>query len=122
MKIGTTERDIPYRGVDSNPEDRPGVPRESAPHLLPGAVPETPQQVAAEPVLVRAGLDRPTPVFSSDLPPRGVSGALRRVAYQIPDHRLGHWVLLMVADRVDVIENLLPAPARAVLAAFGGAR
>jgi hypothetical protein len=106
----TRERDLPpYRGVDANPKNRPGVPRETAPRPLAGAHWVTPEQQPVEgPVLVRAGRDRPTPVFSTALPPRGVSGALRRLALGIPDHRVSHVALRLVADRVDVIENLLP--------------
>ena len=46
-----------------------------------------------------------TPVFSSAVPPRGVSGALRRLAYRIPDYRARRWLLLMIADRIDVVEH-----------------
>jgi len=56
-------------------------------------------------VLTRADLVRLTPVFSTAVPPHGLSGVLRRIAYQIPDHRVRHWLVLMAADRVDVIES-----------------
>jgi hypothetical protein len=98
----------PYQGVDRHPEDRPGVPRETRPHRLPGAHWSDPDQQPADPQLLgRLGLPRVTPVFSTALPPRGVSGVVRRVAHRIPDHRVSHWVLLMLADRIDVIQNLL---------------
>lgn len=104
----------PYQGVDENPEVRPGVPRESRPHRLPGAHWMEPEQQPATPQLVaRLGLHRLTPVFSTALPPRGVSGVVRRIAHRIPDHRVSHWVLLMLADRVDVIQSLfVPAVPR----------
>ena len=106
----TPQRDFPpYRGADASPEDRPGVPKETPPHPLEGAhwtVPE--QQPVESPPLLRAGRRRITPVFSTAVPPRGLSGAMRRLAMNIPDHRVSHWALLLVADRVDVVENLLP--------------
>ncbi|WP_437324862.1 hypothetical protein [Sorangium sp. So ce381] len=100
-------RELPYWGVDLCPEDRPGVPREVPPRLLESAHWLEPEQQPIEGLVLRhPGRARPTPVFSTALPPRGASGALRRVAYKVPDHRLSHWVALFVADRVDVIESL----------------
>ncbi|HTN91143.1 MAG TPA: hypothetical protein VL242_46050 [Sorangium sp.] len=97
----------PYWGVDLCPEERPGVPREAPPHLLSWAHWIEPERQPIEGrVLRHPGLARPTPVFSTALPPRGASGALRRVAYEIPDHQLPHTILLMIADRVDVLESL----------------
>ena len=46
-----------------------------------------------------------TPVFGTAQPPRGLSGRLRRAAYGIPDHFARHWMLLILADRVDVLES-----------------
>jgi hypothetical protein len=49
-------------------------------------------------------------VRSSAVPPSGLSGFLRRVAYRIPDHEPRHWLLLMLADRLDVAETTLRRP------------
>ncbi|WP_437641684.1 hypothetical protein [Sorangium sp. So ce854] len=99
--------ELPYWAVDLCPENRPGVPREAPPHLLAFAHWTEPERQPIEGrVLTRAGLARPTPVFSTALPPRGVSGVLRRAAYEVPDHRLSHWILAFAADRVDVLESL----------------
>jgi hypothetical protein len=38
---------------------------------------------------------------------RGLSGLLRRAAYRIPDWKARHWLLLLFADRVDVVESKL---------------
>lgn len=104
---GMRPNDLPYWGLDRRLEDRPGVPREATPHPLPGAHWKEPERQPVEgPVLMRPGLTRPTPVFNTALPPKGVSGALRRAAYKIPDHRVRHWLILMLADRVDVVQNL----------------
>lgn len=45
------------------------------------------------------------PVAGSAQPLHGLSGILRRVAYVLPEHRARHWMLLMLADRVDVTEG-----------------
>lgn len=102
----------PYRGADESPARRPGSPREAEPHPLPGAHWATPPQQPIEgPEIVTGLRDRKTPVFSTALPPRGLSGAVRRVAHLLPDHRVTHWMLLFLADRIDVVETLL-RPAR----------
>lgn len=96
----------PARGVDADPERRPGVPMEHAPSQLTGAHWETPsRQPNADGQLHRVELDRPTPIVGTAQPPRGLSGAMRRSAYRIPEHFARHWLLLMLADRVDVVED-----------------
>src|SRR5690606_6810186 len=66
--------------------------------------------------LHRAALDAPTPVFGTAQPPHGVSGALRRAAYRLPERRARHWLLLLLADRVDMLEDrvggVIAAPLR----------
>ncbi len=58
---------------------------------------------------VDAASDVPAPVSGTAQPPRLLSGALRRAAYRIPDRRTSHWLLLLLADRVDVLEHRLGA-------------
>ncbi|HET9948624.1 MAG TPA: hypothetical protein VFQ22_06865 [Longimicrobiales bacterium] len=96
------------------PEERPGVPREAAPEPDPGAHWNVPApQAGAGEQLRRAGLEEPTPVMGTAQPLHGLSGALRRAAYRIPERYARHWTLLLFADRVDVLESRL-APALAV--------
>jgi hypothetical protein len=93
--------------VDLRPEDRPGVPRDAEPHLLPGTHWLAPsQQPMMAPMTMRADLKCPTPVFSTAEPPKGASGAIRIMAYRIPDHRVRHWITLLFADRLDALANL----------------
>jgi hypothetical protein len=93
-------------GIDASPLQRPGVPQERVPaqplssaHWL-----EPDRQLATSRPLIGRGMQL-TPVFSTAIPARGISGALRRVAYEIPDYKARRWLLLMVADRIDVIEH-----------------
>lgn len=107
--------------VDAGPSARPGVPRE---RRLPdgeaqGVLPE-PQRDPE--VLSRSGIRTRTPVFGTAVPARGISGAVRRVAYRVPEHRAARWALLLAADRVDVLERraagawwVLPAAAALAL-------
>ena len=48
-----------------------------------------------------------TPVFGTSCPPRGLSGKIRDAAYVFSEGRLSHWMLLLLADRVDVVEGML---------------
>ena len=97
---------IPGWGVDKDPKDRPSVPR-----LKPGTdtgahwdLPERQQETRPrERSMEHAFL---TPVFGTAQPLRGMSGAIRRYAYErFSEARAAHWLLLMVGDRVDVLEN-----------------
>jgi hypothetical protein len=49
-----------------------------------------------------------TPVFGTTCPPRGVSGRIRRLAYdRYSEGRAAHWLLLLAADRIDTKESML---------------
>jgi hypothetical protein len=113
-------------GIDLDPARRPGVPRERAPAPWPHThFPPRPQQ--AQPSAPKHGrAHKPLPpVFGTAVPLRGLAGVLRRVAYRAPDHLVRHWLLLLLADRVDwwtrrarrVLPFALPAVGAAVAAA-----
>lgn len=95
-------------GVDQPVQRRPGVPMEAKPHLAEGAAPGGPPRQATEDEhLRRVGLDELTPVYGTAQPPKGLSGVMRRAAYRIPEHSAMHWMMLLSADRVDVVEDRL---------------
>ena len=95
-------------GIDADPARRPGVPMHAPPARAEGAHWEHPERQAnAEEHLHRAALERPTPVVGTGVPPRGLSGALRRRAYETPEHYARHWAMLLAADRLDVVEDRL---------------
>ena len=48
-----------------------------------------------------------TPVFGNACPPRGLSGLIRDFAYHFSEGRLLRWILLIAADRVDMVEELI---------------
>lgn len=52
------------------------------------------------------------PVFGTACPPRGISGAIRKYAYTLSEGRSSHWLLLMLADRIDVAESRLESVAQ----------
>jgi hypothetical protein len=94
---------VPGWGVDARPEQRPGVPMERPIPPVGGSPPE--RQVTDVPIVHVAKPRGPTPVFGTAQPPHGVSGQVRRLAYRIPGHRTSHWMLLLLADRIDVVES-----------------
>lgn len=107
-----TRGDIVGWGVDADFSARPGVPMELSPEIRGGAHWE---RIERQPdpsvrVLKRVELDRLTPVFSQAYPPRGLSGLLRRWAYARKETTTRHWALLLLADRVDVVEHRLRGP------------
>lgn len=67
-----------------------------------------PEVDAGRDVLLQAPRRALTPVYGTTLPPRFLSGMVRRRAYRIPTHRARHFLLLLVADRLDRLEARLP--------------
>jgi hypothetical protein len=102
----TLRRTIPGWGVDLDPKNRPAVPKENFNPGVTGAhwdfperqIPRWPRERSNEHKFL-------TPVFGTACPPRGISGAMRRYAYRYSEGRAAHWLLLMLADRVDVLET-----------------
>lgn len=108
-------------GVDRDPRSRPGVPMEEPPHPVGGAHwTEPARQMPDERVLKQPLRKELTPVFGTAAPPKGLSGLIRRMAYMAPDHKTKHWLLLLIADRVDVMERLIQRFPVIVPAAFAG--
>lgn len=71
-----------------------------------------PQQHSS--VKVLHSIERPglTPVYGTTVPPSGLSGRLRSLAFRFSEGDLRHWMLLLLADRVNVGEGLLSDLAR----------
>lgn len=93
-------------GIDQPARRRPGVPMEAEAAPDTGAHWTTPERQQSEVEhLHRKALDRVTPVHGTAQPPKGLSGAMRRMAYGIPEHSAIHWAMLLAADRVDVLED-----------------
>jgi hypothetical protein len=100
----------PVVGRDMPRSERPGVPMEYEPPrpLTPMVRWNEPERMHPLPgVTKRMEIDRLTPVFSTALRPSGLSGVIRRIAYDIPESHARHWATLMLADRVDVMEHRL---------------
>jgi hypothetical protein len=96
-------------GVDADPKNDPTYPmkrRTNAEHA--GYTWERPPQQPAT-VEVLHSNERPnlTAVFGTSTPPAGLSGMLRRFAFRYSESNLGHWLPLIVADRVSMVEGVV---------------
>jgi hypothetical protein len=100
---------IPGWGVDLDPADRPSHPKLRYAPDTTGAHWDFPErQPQAQPREHSVEHAFVTPVFGTAQPLRGVPGAIRRFSYaRYSEGRLGHWLLLMLADRVDAWEHHL---------------
>jgi hypothetical protein len=100
---------IPGWGVDLDPKDRPSVPKLQFQPDLTGAHWEFPDRQPEKWPRERSIEHKfLTPVFGTACPPRGLSGAIRKFSYaKYSEARAAHWLLLVLADRVDAWENHL---------------
>ena len=96
-------------GIDADPKNDPTYPmknRNDGEHA--GYSWERPPQ---QPITVEVlhSNERPdlTSVFGTSTPPSGVSGVIRRLAFRYSESSYGHWLPLMLADRVSVAEGVL---------------
>ena len=66
-----------------------------------------PQQ--SDEVEVLHSIERPnlTAVFGTAAPPSGLSGAVRRLAFKFSESSYGHWVPLIIADRINMVEGVV---------------
>jgi hypothetical protein len=96
-------------GVDADPENDPTYPmkiRNNGEHA--GYSWERPTQ-QTDSVEVLHSNERPnvSAVFGTSSPPAGLSGTIRRFAFKYSESSYGHWLPLMLADRVGVVEGVV---------------
>lgn len=96
-------------GVDLDPAVRPAVPKERFNPEGTGAHWDVPEQQIAKFERERSTEHAElTPVFGTSCPTRGLSGILRRAAYRNwSEGQSLHWLVLVLADRVDVVESMV---------------
>lgn len=94
-------------GVDLDPKDRPAVPMERTPPRLEVRPGEPEQQAQTVEILQSTERPRITPVFGTTVPPSGVSGGMRRLAFRYSENDLRRWMLLLAADRVNMVEGVV---------------
>ncbi|RYF05634.1 MAG: hypothetical protein EOO78_00565 [Oxalobacteraceae bacterium] len=99
---------IPGWGSDLDHKNRPAIPMERMPPRF-IHVPQGQPVQQAQTVEVFCSPERPgiTPIFGTAQPPKWVSGAIRRLAYKLPENDVRHWLMLIAADRVNVVEGIV---------------
>lgn len=96
-------------GVDADPKNDPTYPikhRTNEEHK--GYSWERPPQQPIN-IEVLHSNERPnvTAVFGTSVPPSGLSGMIRRYAFKYGESSYGHWLPLILADRINVVEGIL---------------
>lgn len=99
---------IPGWGSDLDHKNRPAIPMERMPARF-IHVPQGQPVQQAQTVEVFCSPERPgiTPIFGTAQPPKWVSGAIRRLAYKLPENDVRHWLMLIAADRVNMVEGIV---------------
>ena len=96
-------------GVDADPRNDPTYPyRERSGQEERGLSWERPplQKERLE-VLRSVEHNRMPAVFGTSVPPRGISGRMRRGAFHYSESDWRHWLILLAADRVNMVEGLV---------------
>ncbi len=96
-------------GIDANPENEPTYPIKNYTgddHKRLNYQRPTQQPVNIE---VLHSNERPnvSATFGATYPPSGLSGSIRRQAFKFSEGKIEHWLLLLAADRVNVIEGII---------------
>lgn len=96
-------------GVDANPENDPTYPMKKFTgddYQRLNYEKPFPQPVTRE-ILVSNERPGVTAVFGTSVPPAGLSGRIRRFAFRYSEGSWGHWLPLLLADRINVIEGIV---------------
>jgi len=116
----TPKNNIPGWGVDADPENDPTYPMKhwnGADHER-SHYEKAPQQPVD--IEVFHSIERPTitRVFGTSTPPAGLSGVIRRQAYKYSEAQAAHWMMLILADRVDVVQGIISDMRRGIFPNF----
>jgi hypothetical protein len=102
-------------GVDADPANDPTYPyrdRSRDPGLTKQWDRPTQQTSDVEILQSIEHIRRPA-VFGTSTPPSGVSGMIRRLAFRWSESNWLHWLMLMGADRINVVEGVVEDLSRA---------
>jgi hypothetical protein len=99
---------IPGWGVDADPDNDPTYPfRDRASDDHSGRWARPPVQDSDVEILQSIEHKQQPAVFGTSTPPSGLSGVLRRGAFKYSESHWAHWLMLMGADRINVVEGVL---------------
>lgn len=108
-ELANEHKDIKGWGIDADPDNDPTYPikhRTGADHDRLNY--ERHEQQTRTVELLKSN-ERPTitRVFGTSTPPTGLSGMLRRFAFRFSEGSSGHWLTLILADRINVVEGII---------------
>jgi hypothetical protein len=94
-------------GADLEHKNRPAYPKERTPPRLEGIHWDQPEQQPVDMEILHSN-ERPgiTPIFGTSEPPSGLSGMIRRTAFRYSENDMRHWLMLLFADRINMVEGL----------------
>jgi hypothetical protein len=100
--------DVPGWGVDADPQNDPTYPmRDRSGDDSPGMNwTRPPLQPPRVEILRSIEHNRLPATLGTSTPPKGLSGGVRRYAFRFSESQWAHWLLLMLADRINVVEGL----------------
>jgi hypothetical protein len=109
MKSNEDYKKIPGWGIDADPENEPTYPMKNYTGDDHNRINYERSEQQPESVEVLLSNERPeiTRVFGTSVPPSGLSGKIRRYAFQHSEDRYRHWIPLILADRINVFEGIL---------------
>jgi hypothetical protein len=100
---------IPGWGIDADPQNNPTYPMkhwtgDDHNRLNYEKPPQQDKDMEVLKSIERPGI---TAVFGTAVPPSGLSGMIRRFAFRYSESTYSHWVPLILADRINVIEGYI---------------
>ncbi|MBO0358977.1 hypothetical protein J0X19_13545 [Hymenobacter sp. BT186] len=103
-------RQIKGWGVDADPKNDPTYPMRARMNATQD--PDSkhrPDSLQPQDTEVLRSIERPnvSAVYGTPEPPKGLSGMIRRFAFNYSENRYRHWLPLIVADRVNMVEGLV---------------
>jgi hypothetical protein len=105
---------VPGWGIDADPANDPTYPyRDRSKDDHSGQWARPPVQRSEVEILQSIEHVRRPAVFGTSTPPSGVSGMIRRAAFRYSESHWLHWLMLMGADRVNVVEGIVQDLGRA---------
>jgi hypothetical protein len=107
MRRGVDLTTVHGWGVDADPKNDPTYPyRERAKDDHSGSWQRPSLQATGVEILQSIEHKQRPAVVGTSAPPSGVSGALRRAAFRKSESNLLHWMLLLAADRINMLEGV----------------
>ncbi len=102
-------KDIKGWGIDADPKNEPTYPMKNYTGDDHQRINWHRPPLQPETVEILKSNERPylTATLGTSVPPSGLSGKLRRFAFKYSESSYGHWLPLLLADRINVVEGLI---------------